>query len=76
MRLDEAAKLLDQAETLEPMHGGIFLARGDLLALRGRPDEAIASYEHARKVDPYRAAGEAQSRINQLNQVMQMVPPP
>lgn len=76
MRLEEAAKLLDQAETLEPMHGGIFLARGDMFALRGRPDEAIASYEHARTVDPYRAAAEAESRINQLHEVMRMVTPP
>jgi tetratricopeptide (TPR) repeat protein len=76
MRLDEAAKLLEQAETLEPLHGGIFLARGDLLALQRRPDEAIAAYEHARDVDPHRAAAEAQSRIDKLHEIMRLVQPP
>lgn len=76
MRLGEAAKLLDQAETLEPLHGGIFLARGDLFALQGRPDEAIAAYQHAREVDPYRAAAEAQSRIARLHEIVRIVKPP
>jgi Flp pilus assembly protein TadD len=75
-RLSQAAELLDQAETLEPLHGGIYLARGDLLALRGLPDEAIAAYEHAGEVDPYRASKEAQSRIARLREILRIVQPP
>jgi tetratricopeptide (TPR) repeat protein len=70
MRLEEAARLLDEAEALEPMHGGIYLARGDLLALQRRPDEAIAAYEYAIKVDPIRSGDEARSRIASLKELM------
>ena len=70
LRIDEAADLLDEAEALEPLHGGIYLARGDWFTLQGRPEDAIASYEHAGKVDPYRAAREAQSRIAQVREFM------
>jgi predicted negative regulator of RcsB-dependent stress response len=63
---DEAAELLDRAEALEPRHGGIFIARGDSLALRGRPQEALAAYERAREVDPNRVASAAQARIDDL----------
>lgn len=69
-RLDPAAEMLDQAEALEPTHGGIYLARGDLFALRARPDDAIAAYEKAINVDPYRASAEAQRRIDQLREFM------
>ncbi len=75
-RLTEAAQLLDQAETLEPLHGGIYLARGDLFALQGRPEEAIATYEHAEEVDPYRASREARSRIARLREILSIVQPP
>ncbi len=75
-RLDEASKLLDQAEALDPRHGGIYLARGDLFALRRRPDEAIAAYERAWEVDPHRAAVEAQARIARLQEILRMVSPP
>jgi len=75
-RLTEAAQLLDQAETLEPLHGGIYLARGDLFALQGRPNEAIAAYERAQEVDPYRASREARSRIARLREILRIVQPP
>jgi choline-sulfatase len=69
-RIDEAANFLDQAEVLEPLHGGIYLARGDWLTMQGRPLEAIASYEHAKEVDPYRTAREAELRIAKLRAFM------
>lgn len=75
-RLSEAAGLLDQAEALEPLHGGIYLARGDLFALQRRPDEAIAAYEHAERVDPYRASAEARARIARIHEILRMVQPP
>jgi choline-sulfatase len=65
-RLAEAARLLDEAEELDPRHGGVHIARGDLLAREGRKEEARASYEQARKVDPYRAAGAAAARLARL----------
>ena len=65
-RFEEATKLLDAAERLDPRHGGIFIARGDILARQGREEEARASYEKARQVDPYRAGGVAASRISEL----------
>jgi Flp pilus assembly protein TadD len=65
-RLDEAGRLLDEAEGLDPLHGGVYIARGDLLAREGRTEEARASYERARKVDPYRAGGAAAARLARL----------
>lgn len=62
-RLEEAGRLLDEAERLDSRHGGVHIARGDLLARQGRKDEARASYEKARQVDPYRAAGAAEARL-------------
>jgi arylsulfatase A-like enzyme/Flp pilus assembly protein TadD len=66
-RIEEAKKLLDAAERLDPRHGGIFIARGDIFARQGRKEEARASYEKARQVDPYRAGGAAASRISGLS---------
>jgi arylsulfatase A-like enzyme len=65
-RLEEAARLLDEAERLDSRHGGVHIARGDLLARQGRKEDARASYERARKVDPYRAAGAAEARLARL----------
>jgi Flp pilus assembly protein TadD len=65
-REEEAARLLDEAERLDSRHGGVHIARGDLLARQGRKEEARASYERARKVDPYRAAGAAEARLTRL----------
>ena len=65
-RLDEAGRLLDEAEGLDPLHGGVHIARGDLMAREGRKEEARASYERARKVDPYRAGGAAAARLARM----------
>ncbi len=65
-RNDEAGRLLDEAAALDPKHGGVFIARGDLLARQGKKEEARAAYEKARQVDPYRAAGAAQKRLQDL----------
>jgi len=65
-REEEASRLLDEAERLDSRHGGVHIARGDLLARQGRKEEARASYERARKVDPYRAAGAAEARLARL----------
>jgi arylsulfatase A-like enzyme len=65
-REEEAGRLLDEAERLDSRHGGVYIARGDLLARQGRTEEARASYERARKVDPYRAGGAAEARLARL----------
>lgn len=73
LRVEDAAALLDEAEALDPMHGGIYLARGDLFAMQGRPQDAIASYQHAAKVDPYRTTREANARIARIREIMRQL---
>lgn len=75
-RLGQARDLLDRAETLDPVHGGIYLAKGDLYARLGRPEEAIEAYERARQVDPYRATTEAEARIARIRELMEIIPKP
>lgn len=69
-RLDEAAALLDQAAALDPEHGAVPLARGDLMLLQRRPREAITLYEEARALDPYRFEGLARARIERVEEVL------
>jgi Flp pilus assembly protein TadD len=65
-RFAEASELLDEAEALDPHHGGVFIARGDLLARQGRRAAARRSYEIARARDPYRASALAAARLAAL----------
>jgi choline-sulfatase len=63
----EAEALLAQAESLDPKHGAVWIARGDLALKRGRKEDARAAYEKARALDPYRATGVAVARIAALS---------
>jgi tetratricopeptide (TPR) repeat protein len=65
-RFDEAEALLDQAAALEPGHGAVLVARGDLHLLQGHADEALALYRRALESDPYRIAGVARARIARM----------
>ena len=65
-RFQEAMEMLDEATALEPEHGGLLIARGDVFALNNRPGEALAFYEQAARIDPYRAKGSAEDRIARL----------
>jgi choline-sulfatase len=65
-RQAEAERLLAQAESLDPRHGAVWIARGDLALKRGNREEARAAYEKAGSVDPYRASGIAAARIEAL----------
>lgn len=65
-RWDEAAALLDEAERLDPRHGGTYIARGDMQAARGDIAGARASYLRAGEVDPQRAAGAMKARLERL----------
>lgn len=67
-RFDEAGEMLDQAAALDPLHGGIDIARGDLLALQRHPRDAIKAYERAEQVDPYRVGFAAEARIARVRQ--------
>jgi arylsulfatase A-like enzyme/predicted negative regulator of RcsB-dependent stress response len=63
----EAERLLAQAESLDPRHGAVWIARGDLARKRGNKEDARAAYEKARTVDPYRAGGIAAARLTALS---------
>jgi arylsulfatase A-like enzyme len=65
-RYAEASALLDQAADLDPDHGGIYIARADILAFQGRFAEALTLYEKAVEVDPYRAVGIVRTRMAAL----------
>lgn len=65
-RFAEAATRLDEAEGLDPRHGGIAIARGDLFAARGETDAADAAYARAAAIDPTRATHVAAARRARL----------
>jgi len=69
-RLVEAGTLLDAAAALDPDHGAVPLARGDLLLVQGRPVAARASYEEARRIDPIRFSGLSAARIERLDRLL------
>ncbi|MFH1680861.1 MAG: sulfatase-like hydrolase/transferase, partial [Candidatus Eisenbacteria bacterium] len=62
-RREEARGMLAQAAALDPMHGGVEIARGDLLMKEGKPGEAIAAYRRAAEIDPYRVGDAARARL-------------
>ncbi len=65
-RWDAARAHLDQAAQLDPHHGGVAIARGDLLAATGDVDGADASYALAARIDPTRATHVAATRRARL----------
>jgi len=69
-RFDEALALLDAAAELDPLHGAVPLARGDLQMIQGHPTHARELYEEAARVDPYRFAGLSRARIERLERSM------
>ena len=66
-RLDDAKDYIDQALALEPDHGAVLVTRGDIAAMSGNADEAMQWYLRAKEIDPYRATGLADQRIQRLN---------
>lgn len=66
-QLQPAGVFLDEAQALDPKHGGVAIARGDLLARQGRREEARIEYRRAQEIDPYRAASLAQARLAALD---------
>ena len=60
---DEFEAALELAVELGPDYGGIYIARGDRLAIAGRLREALAQFEHALAVDPVRSGAAASQSI-------------
>ena len=65
-KLDEARGNLAKAEALEPRHGGICIARGDMHAIGGDAAAARREYERAIEIDPNRITSAARARIANL----------
>jgi Flp pilus assembly protein TadD len=66
-RFAEAIQDLALAEEMDPYHGGVHIARGDLLAQENRIQDAFASYQRAIELDPHRLGLAAKQRIAALN---------
>lgn len=62
----DAEALLAQAEALEPKHGGIAVARGDIALRQGDPEGARAQYRQAESIDPARVGDIARQRMAAL----------
>ena len=62
-RFGEAEQALSKAEAMDPLDGGLHLARGDSLAVRGRFEEALPHYERSLEVDPSNWGGPARAKI-------------
>lgn len=69
-RFEEAEALLDRAAELEPGHGAVPLARGDLRLAQRRPEEALELYRQAAEVDSHRFAGLARARIERVEELL------
>ena len=66
-RTREAGELLDEAARLDDRHGGVLIARGDILLRAGKRSDARAAYRSAAAMDPYRASGAARARLTALD---------
>jgi arylsulfatase A-like enzyme len=61
---------LDEAERLDPRHGGIYIGRGHRLAMEGRLIEARAEFERAVEVDPARSGPHARAQIRRIDRLL------
>jgi arylsulfatase A-like enzyme len=66
---DECAKQLDLAEKLDPLHGDIYITRGDLYAVQRDYEEAIEEFRRAERVDPIRYGATARRGIAQAEAI-------
>jgi arylsulfatase A-like enzyme/predicted negative regulator of RcsB-dependent stress response len=62
---DECARHLDLAEQLDPLHGDIYITRGDLYAVQRDYVKAIEEFRRAERVDPIRQGATARAGIAQ-----------
>jgi choline-sulfatase len=64
-RYAEAVPIIDRGEQIDPLSGGLWIARGDMAAFQGEYDAAIAAYRRAEEIDPVRVGDAARERIRQ-----------
>jgi arylsulfatase A-like enzyme/Tfp pilus assembly protein PilF len=69
-RFAETQKILDQATALDPENAAVLIARGDLMLIHRRPEEAIALYQHAARIDPARFGAWAEDRVREVRRLM------
>jgi tetratricopeptide (TPR) repeat protein len=62
---DECAEQLDRAEALDPLHGDIYITRGDLYGVKRDYERAIEQFRKAAEVDPIRYGATARNGIAQ-----------
>jgi len=67
---DEFEAALEEAAKLDPANGGIYIARGDRLAMDGRFEEALEEFERALELDPQKSGGMARVKIEQARRFM------
>jgi tetratricopeptide (TPR) repeat protein len=67
---EEFESALVRAAQLDPDDGGIYIARGDSLAVRGKYREALPHFEKALAVDPYRSGAVARRKISQIRKII------
>jgi len=70
-RIPKGQYALASAKRLEPRHGGIAIAQGDIYSLQGKTTEALKEYERAGDMDPYRVMDAARARIEALRKKAQ-----
>lgn len=63
---DGAELLLKEAEKLDPRHGGVPIARGDIASRRGDRQSAERFYRQAQAIDPIRVGPIAEGRLRKL----------
>ena len=59
----EADRALTMANEYDPRDGLVFITRGDMLALQGKMKDALAQFERAEDIDPYRSGAIAREKI-------------
>jgi choline-sulfatase len=66
---DECARQLDLAEKIDPLHGDIYITRGDLYAVQRDYEKAIEEFRRAERIDPIRYGATARRGIAQAEAI-------
>jgi arylsulfatase A-like enzyme/predicted negative regulator of RcsB-dependent stress response len=67
---DECARQLELAEKLDPLHGDIYITRGDLYAVQRDYEKAIEEFQRAEQIDPIRHGTDARKGIAQAEALL------
>jgi len=63
---DGAFETLERFAVLDPNNGWLYLLRGDIHEIQGRPEQALAEYRRALELDGIRIGDRARRRIEKL----------